>query len=477
MLGFALLFALLLDSDRARARGFARIVIFLPYAVPAVISSLLWGFLYLPGVSPAGYLATSLGLTAPNPLAPELDHLRGRQHRDLGWGRLQHDRHLHLAAGHPVRHLRGGPDRRRQRGPDRAAASRSRSSLPALIMTALFSIIATLQVFAEPIDPETADQLVVLDLDAVDEGLPGRVHPRRHLLGRRHLGDHRGRHLRVVVPASCGSCSAEPSDRRTDHDRRLRLIVIGVHEHDHDRLQVRSPPGPGPAQGPGQPTGHGDPHPRRGLLPAAGALGDAPPRPRTAPSCSPPSPCAPATHLWDNVVELTHYRGGLFWRWMANTALYAGVGAVLSTVVSALAGYVLAKYRLPGQESRVQRPVARGAGARSDPGHPAVLPAGQDRADQHLLGSAAAPDHQPVRHLSGPHLRRRRRCPTEVVEAGRVGRAPTSSASSPGCRDADDAARAWSPSFLFQFVAIWNNFMLPYIMLGNDHLFPITVGL
>jgi multiple sugar transport system permease protein len=31
--------------------------------------------------------------------------------------------------------------------------------------------------------------------------------------------------------------------------------------------------------------------------------------------------------------------------------------------------------------------------------------------------------------------------------------------------------------FLFQFVAIWNNFMLPYIMLGNDHLFPITVGL
>ena len=28
-----------------------------------------------------------------------------------------------------------------------------------------------------------------------------------------------------------------------------------------------------------------------------------------------------------------------------------------------------------------------------------------------------------------------------------------------------------------EFVAIWNNFMLPYIMLGDDHLFPITVGL
>ncbi len=31
--------------------------------------------------------------------------------------------------------------------------------------------------------------------------------------------------------------------------------------------------------------------------------------------------------------------------------------------------------------------------------------------------------------------------------------------------------------FLFQFVAIWNNYMLPYIMLGNDRLFPLTVGL
>jgi multiple sugar transport system permease protein len=31
--------------------------------------------------------------------------------------------------------------------------------------------------------------------------------------------------------------------------------------------------------------------------------------------------------------------------------------------------------------------------------------------------------------------------------------------------------------FLFQFVAIWNNFILPYIMLGDDHLYPLTVGL
>src|SRR4029079_11040222 len=31
--------------------------------------------------------------------------------------------------------------------------------------------------------------------------------------------------------------------------------------------------------------------------------------------------------------------------------------------------------------------------------------------------------------------------------------------------------------FLFQFVAIWNNFLLPFIMLSDDHKFPLTYGL
>jgi multiple sugar transport system permease protein len=31
--------------------------------------------------------------------------------------------------------------------------------------------------------------------------------------------------------------------------------------------------------------------------------------------------------------------------------------------------------------------------------------------------------------------------------------------------------------FLFQFVAVWNNFLLPYVMLADDETFPVTVGL
>ena len=60
---------------------------------------------------------------------------------------------------------------------------------------------------------------------------------------------------------------------------------------------------------------------------------------------------APSSHLLDNVVELTRYRDGLFWRWMANTALYAGAGAALSTLVSALGGYALAKYAFRGKDA------------------------------------------------------------------------------------------------------------------------------
>jgi multiple sugar transport system permease protein len=52
--GLALLFALLLDIPSTRLKRFTRLAIFLPYAVPGVIASLLWGFLYLPATSPIG---------------------------------------------------------------------------------------------------------------------------------------------------------------------------------------------------------------------------------------------------------------------------------------------------------------------------------------------------------------------------------------------------------------------------------------
>lgn len=57
----------------------------------------------------------------------------------------------------------------------------------------------------------------------------------------------------------------------------------------------------------------------------------------------------PGSGFTDNVADLTAYRDGVYWKWMANSAFYAGVGALLSTAVSAVSGYALAVYRFRGR--------------------------------------------------------------------------------------------------------------------------------
>ena len=46
MLFIALLVALAIDSGRLYGKAFFRVAIFLPYAVPAVVATLMWGFMY-----------------------------------------------------------------------------------------------------------------------------------------------------------------------------------------------------------------------------------------------------------------------------------------------------------------------------------------------------------------------------------------------------------------------------------------------
>lgn len=54
---------------------------------------------------------------------------------------------------------------------------------------------------------------------------------------------------------------------------------------------------------------------------------------------------APGSGFLDNLAELSSYRDGVYWRWMLNSALYAGFGALLSAALSGVTGYALAKYR------------------------------------------------------------------------------------------------------------------------------------
>jgi multiple sugar transport system permease protein len=183
---------------------------------------------------------------------------------------------------------------------------------------------------------------------------------------------------------------------------------------------------------------------------------------------------APSTHLWANIVDLSAYRNGLFWRWMLNTALYAGGGAALSTVVSAMAGYGMAKFQFRGRSAMFNILLAG-----------VLVPGVILAVPQYLLFAklGLANTYWSVLLLSiispyGVYLARiyvAASVPDEVLEVARTD----------GARDGRIFRSIVVPMmlpglvtiFLFQFVAIWNNFLLPYVMLGNDQLFPVTVGL
>ncbi|MEU4215209.1 sugar ABC transporter permease [Actinoplanes sp. NPDC026623] len=61
----ALVAALVLDEVTGRLARFSRLVIFLPYAIPAVLGALMWGFLYSPSFGPMEQIASAFDVQAP----------------------------------------------------------------------------------------------------------------------------------------------------------------------------------------------------------------------------------------------------------------------------------------------------------------------------------------------------------------------------------------------------------------------------
>lgn len=57
--------ALMLDSLTTRLAKFSRLMIFLPYAIPAVIGALMWGFLYSPSFGPLQQIFSLFNAQAP----------------------------------------------------------------------------------------------------------------------------------------------------------------------------------------------------------------------------------------------------------------------------------------------------------------------------------------------------------------------------------------------------------------------------
>ncbi|MER6949130.1 carbohydrate ABC transporter permease [Nonomuraea sp. NPDC000554] len=179
-------------------------------------------------------------------------------------------------------------------------------------------------------------------------------------------------------------------------------------------------------------------------------------------------------NLAGNVAKVFEHSDGSFSRWMFNSLLYSAGGALTATLIAAMAGYALAKYPFRGREGVFA--VIMGA---------VLIPPPLLALPLYLLATSAG-----VVNTYWSVL-----IPSVVTPFGVYLARVYSTASVPD--DLTDAARIdgagelrifftvalrlMSPAlvtiFLFQFVGIWNNFFLPLMMLADDKLWPLTLGL
>jgi multiple sugar transport system permease protein len=149
MLGIALFLALGLDSGRAHGSKALRLLYFVPYAVPGVVATLMWGYLYGPDFGPISQMFRAVGLDAPNLLSSQ--NILGSMMNIVTWEFVGYNMIILYAA------LRSIPAELYEAAAiDGASQYRIAWSIkipairPAIMLTVIFSIIGTFQLFNEP---------------------------------------------------------------------------------------------------------------------------------------------------------------------------------------------------------------------------------------------------------------------------------------------------------------------------------------
>ncbi|MEK6342501.1 MAG: carbohydrate ABC transporter permease [Curtobacterium sp.] len=175
-----------------------------------------------------------------------------------------------------------------------------------------------------------------------------------------------------------------------------------------------------------------------------------------------------------NLAKLFTYQDGVYVRWMLNSIAYAGVAGLIGTVLSAMCGYALAKYRFRGREALFNVFL----GGVLVPATALALPLFLIFSQVDLTDTFWSVFLPSIVSPFGVYLSRlfaASSVPDEIIEAARI------DGSGEVRTFFTVAVRLMSPAlvtiFLFQFVAIWNNFFLPLVMLRDSSLFPVTLGL
>jgi multiple sugar transport system permease protein len=178
--------------------------------------------------------------------------------------------------------------------------------------------------------------------------------------------------------------------------------------------------------------------------------------------------------LGQNLAAVFDYQGGILVKWLGNSIVYAGGGALLATLLAGMCGYAIAKYRFPGRELLFNVVL----GGVLVPATALALPLFLIFSEVNATNTFWSVFLPSIVSPFGVYLTRifaAASVPDELLEAARLdgsGEVRTFFTVS---------VRLMFPAlvtvFLFQFVAIWNNFFLPLIMLRDSALFPVTLGL
>ncbi len=178
--------------------------------------------------------------------------------------------------------------------------------------------------------------------------------------------------------------------------------------------------------------------------------------------------------LWDNLHNVFTYNNGSYVLWLWNSFFYASVSALIGTLISAMAGYALAKFVFRGRNLVFSIIL----GAILVPAPALVLPLYLLMSGLHLTNTYWAIILPSIVSPFGVYLARiyaASSVPDALLDAARV------DGSSELYTFWSIAMRIMLPAlvtvFLFQFVAVWTNFFLQYVMISDPSLYPVTVGL
>ncbi len=183
-------------------------------------------------------------------------------------------------------------------------------------------------------------------------------------------------------------------------------------------------------------------------------------------------PGTPNHFVHSNLTDVFAYKNGVFVHWLGNSFLYAGVGSVLGTFLAAMAGFAFRRYHFAGRRFLFVIIL----GFAMVPGFATALPLFIVFKNVGLLGSYWSVLIPSIVNVFGVYLM--------VVYWNQVPEELFDAAMMDGASDGLIFLRIGLPTMLpgfttltlLSFVAIWNNYFLPLVMLNSSGKFPLILG-